>query len=466
MAIRFEGEDDEYKSITCYCEGHCPSGEQYGTCQTRPGGRCFTSVEIKYFDDGTSETVLSYGCLPPNGMAQFQCRGKMLSALQNKIMKCCDQYDHCNKHLLPVLQNHNDSSNNYWDGMTFKVLAGSLTISFVVLIVVLLTMYIKYKKKEKNLQQAGPEEPNRTIKIPNNLVENNIVDISKDFTQQNKIDERSNSKSTLDNSTSGLVQRTVSKQIQMDLLIASGKYSEVWRGKWRDENVSVKIYPQKYEHKWLWETEIYESVLMRHENILGYIAADIIGAGLTTQMYIITQYHELGTLHNYLKKHPLNVKQLVKLVQSLSRGLSYLHIEVFGCKGKPSIAHNNINSKTILVKRDKECCIGDFTKAVKFISTQNKLEAPIDIYNCEPRYLAPEILDRNFDQRNFECYKMSDVYSFALLMWEMLNRCEFQGTIQKTKYKWPYEDKIELGEQNWSKVLDVVKQERPENAGI
>lgn len=40
---------------------------------------------------------------------------------------------------------------------------------------------------------------------------------------------------------------------------------------------------------------------LRHENILGFIAADIKGTGGWTQMLLITDYHDLGSLHDYLQ---------------------------------------------------------------------------------------------------------------------------------------------------------------------
>lgn len=72
-----------------------------------------------------------------------------------------------------------------------------------------------------------------------------------------------------------LVQRTIAKQIQMEGSIGKGRYGEVWLAKWRDEKVAVKVFFTTEEASWFRETEIYQSVLMRHENILGFVAADI-----------------------------------------------------------------------------------------------------------------------------------------------------------------------------------------------
>lgn len=53
------------KTLKCYCEGHCPDNQLNGTCEPRPGGSCFASVEEVTDDDGKIELDLTYGCMPP-----------------------------------------------------------------------------------------------------------------------------------------------------------------------------------------------------------------------------------------------------------------------------------------------------------------------------------------------------------------------------------------------------------------
>ena len=71
-----------------------------------------------------------------------------------------------------------------------------------------------------------------------------------------------------------LVQRSIARQIQLCHVIGKGRFGEVWRGRWRDENVAVKIFSSREECSWFREAEIYQTVMLRHENILGFIAAD------------------------------------------------------------------------------------------------------------------------------------------------------------------------------------------------
>jgi len=71
-----------------------------------------------------------------------------------------------------------------------------------------------------------------------------------------------------------LVQRTIARQIQLIEILGKGRYGEVWMGKWKGEGVAVKIFSSRDERSWFREAEIYQTVMLRHENILGFIAAD------------------------------------------------------------------------------------------------------------------------------------------------------------------------------------------------
>ena len=71
-----------------------------------------------------------------------------------------------------------------------------------------------------------------------------------------------------------LVQRTIARQITLIECIGRGRYGEVYKGRWRGEYVAVKVFSAREERSWFREAEIYQTVMLRHENILGFIAAD------------------------------------------------------------------------------------------------------------------------------------------------------------------------------------------------
>merc|ERR1719495_1161895 len=114
-----------------------------------------------------------------------------------------------------------------------------------------------------------------------------------------------------------LVQRTIAKQIHMVESVGKGRYGEVWLARWRGERVAVKVFFTTEEASWFRETEIYQTVLMRHDNILGFIAADIKGTGGWTQMLLVTDYHEHGSLHDHLNRATVDVEQGVVLAHSI-----------------------------------------------------------------------------------------------------------------------------------------------------
>lgn len=78
-----------------------------------------------------------------------------------------------------------------------------------------------------------------------------------------------------------LVQRTIARTIVLQESIGKGRFGEVWRGKWRGEDVAVKIFSSRDERSWFREAEIYQTIMLRHENILGFIAADNKGTAQT-----------------------------------------------------------------------------------------------------------------------------------------------------------------------------------------
>ncbi|VEN60434.1 unnamed protein product [Callosobruchus maculatus] len=408
-----DGSDEDDWIKKCYCEGHCPNNQFNGTCEIRPGGMCFTSVEAE-FDEGLGYDVpiYTYGCLPDDERGLMQCKGHLVPHEQSKSIQCCNDKDMCNLNLKPTYPERptpESPSFSSPDSLPFTVLLTTVTFCLTLVLLVIAVVFVKNRRKEMqrkfNMYKNYPPE-----KFPNMEIHGPL---------SNLIEQSSGSGSGLPI----LVQRTISKQIQMIQSVGKGRYGEVWLAKWRGEKVAVKVFFTTEEQSWFRETEIYQTVLMRHENILGFIAADIKGTGSWTQMLLITDYHENGSLYDYLQAHCLDPGSLLVMAQSVASGLSHLHTEIFGTKGKPAIAHRDIKSKNILVKRNGECCIADFGLAVKFLSDTNEIDVPPNVRSGTRRYMSPEILDKSINMHNFDAHKMADMYAFGLVLWEMGRRC-------------------------------------------
>jgi hypothetical protein len=114
-----------------------------------------------------------------------------------------------------------------------------------------------------------------------------------------------------------LQQRSIARQVQLIDCVGKGRFGEVWRGKWNSDDVAVKIFSTRDEMSWVRETEIYQTVMLRHENILGFIAADNKDSGTWTQLWLITDYHEHGSLFDYLSRSTISAAQMIGMAHSI-----------------------------------------------------------------------------------------------------------------------------------------------------
>ncbi|KTG40996.1 hypothetical protein cypCar_00041343 [Cyprinus carpio] len=402
--------------------------------------------------------VLTSGCLGSVG-SEFQCRDTGNARLR-RILECCTDQDFCNRDLHPTLPPLKSSDQD--SRIHHTALYTSVCISCVMLIFIIIYCYYRYNRQVTRARYSMGLEQDETF-IP-------AGESLKDLIEQ----------SQSSGSGSGLpllVQRTIAKQIQMVKQIGKGRYGEVWMGRWRGERVAVKVFFTTEEASWFRETEIYQTVLMRHENILdgililkcydmkisffiSFIAADIKGTGSWTQLYLITDYHENGSLYDYLKSTTLDTKALLRLAYSAVSGLCHLHTEIFGTQGKPAIAHRDLKSKNILVKKNSTCCIADLGLAVKFISDTNEVDIPPNTRVGTKRYMPPEVLDESLNRCHFQSYIMADMYSFGLILWEMARRCVSGGIVEE--YQLPYHDLVPT-DPSYEDMREVVciKRQRP-----
>ncbi|XP_078532344.1 bone morphogenetic protein receptor type-1B isoform X1 [Lissotriton helveticus] len=403
-------------TLNCSCYHSCPEGTVNNTCPTT--GYCFTKIE----EEESGAILLTSGCLGLEG-SDFQCRDTPVSH-QRRAIECCRDRHYCNDYLNPTLPppRHTDFVDESIHNMALLI---SVTVCSAILALILIFCYFRYKRQESRARYSIGLEQDETY-IPPGESLNDLIEQSQSS-----------------GSGSGLpllVQRTIAKQIQMVKQIGKGRYGEVWMGRWRGEKVAVKVFFTTEEASWFRETEIYQTVLMRHENILGFIAADIKGTGSWTQLYLITDYHENGSLYDYLKSTTLDTKGMLKLAYSSISGLCHLHTEIFGTKGKPAIAHRDLKSKNLLVKKNGTCCIADLGLAVKFISDTNEVDIPPNTRVGTKRYMPPEVLDESLNRNHFQSYIMADMYSFGLILWEIARRCVSGGIVEE--YQLPYHDMV------------------------
>ena len=232
-------------------------------------------------------------------------------------------------------------------------------------------------------------------------------------------------------STSGsmgplLKQCSLASSVHIGDCIGKGRRSRVFAGRFQGEMVAVKKFSPKHEHSWFRETEIYNSVLLHQDSVLVFLTSDRVSYNGTTELWLITQYHPHGSLHDYLSnRDPLAPRAMIQMAVSTCSGLAHLHTEMLGGQVKRAVAHGNITSKNILVKNDLTCCIGDFGQAVIKDSGGTGVNLPMvpqHRYGVR-RYLAPEFLTGTVNLEYFESYKLADMYALGLVLWELCRRC-------------------------------------------
>ena len=122
----------------------------------------------------------------------------------------------------------------------------------------------------------------------------------------------------------------------------------------------------------------------------GLIACDrtTLDNGQCTELWLITDYHERGSLFDWLNLKTVSIQdrvtkrleifcdvqrfyfflilrqEAVLMMFTTIAGLEHLHKEFHGTKGKWSIAHRDVKSKNILLKSSGECVIGPGSTSV------------------------------------------------------------------------------------------------------
>ena len=265
--------------------------------------------------------------------------------------------------------------------------------------------------------------------------------------------------------TDELIQRTIARDVHIDYergMVGQGRYGSVWRANWNGDQVAVKVFLSMHESSWSRETDIYQTCMLRHENILGFIASDIKGNGCSVSMLLITEYHANGSLYDYLVTHTIESKRLlVKLLFTTASGLHHLHQEIFGTAYKPAIVHRDLKTKNILVKANFECCIADFGLAVRYNSQTNRMDhepnfgSMVKIREGSTRYMAPECLDESLNAESINDLRRTDIYSYALVIWELLSRFTFRGEHMIGEHRPPYYEFVS-GDPSVQLMKDIV----------
>ncbi|KAK2489367.1 hypothetical protein MC885_013354 [Smutsia gigantea] len=217
-------------------------------------------------------------------------------------------------------------------------------------------------------------------------------------------------------------------------VIREGGHAVVWAGRLQGELVAIKAFPLRAMAQFQAERALYELPGLQHDHVVRFITASRGGPGtLPRGPLLVLELHPKGSLCHYLTQHTSDWGSSLRMALSLAQGLAFLHEERWqDGQYKPGIAHRDLSSQNVLIREDGSCAIGDLGLALvlpglaqppTWAPTQPRGPAAIMEAGTQ-RYMAPELLDKTLDLQDWgTALRRADVYSLALLLWEILSRC-------------------------------------------
>ncbi|CAG5097332.1 Oidioi.mRNA.OKI2018_I69.XSR.g15029.t1.cds [Oikopleura dioica] len=396
-------------SVLCVCDQ--PDCPETGFCTTE--GTCVT-----YYTDGGSERrCLDHDNLLHRGVCAF-----------NSIKGSSTHVDCCKEDLCNNVKNAVSESNVsiYSDQANVLKLVISICGGFIIVILSVVAIKRNCLGRVKNLLKKHHSSAEERVPLESTVDHAN--------TTTSAIDETSGS----GQGDPEVLLRTITKDLGKTCFtgqpIGKGRYGEVWKASFKGRTVAIKCVKSTEGESFYRETNIYATSMLRHLNILDFIGADMRSCDHGyTELLLITAYHQLGSLYDFLRVEKIDKLIAVRLLNSALSGLVHLHCGIDGHspfgdqnqgKYKVAIAHRDIKSRNILVKNDLTCCVADFGMAVK-----RNPDGKADFGNSFPkikigtrRYMAPEILAETINLKDFTAFQRADVYALGLLIWE-ITRC-------------------------------------------
>lgn len=198
---------------------------------------------------------------------------------------------------------------------------------------------------------------------------------------------------------------------------SKGAYSKVYKAKYKDAKVCVKVIskslaqddPNFAEYV---EREISLLKSVHHSNLLEFYGA----AEDDEDFYVVTEYVSGGNIRQYLQtKQELSWDLRIHIAVGVAQGLGYLH--------SVNIIHRDIKSENFLVGdawQIKVCDLG-FARRVESLGKKRSMS----ICGTE-EYMCPEImvgLDYN---------EKVDIFSFGIFLVELITQCYLPTDFKRT----------------------------------
>ncbi|XP_051780318.1 anti-Muellerian hormone type-2 receptor-like [Erpetoichthys calabaricus] len=257
--------------------------------------------------------------------------------------------------------------------------------------------------------------------------------------------------------------------LELDQVINNGRFATLWKGSLDSTAVVLKIYPSSAWRPYNNETEVYKLLLWEHSNVAKFLGmAQRQDSG---ELLLALQFEENGSMKSFLSQNCNNWADTVKMLLSLCQGLAFLHTEIHrDGLYKPAIAHRDLSSTNVVVKADRTCALSDFESAA-ILYPRAAAKDGLNVTNLHevctqvgtPRYMSPEILDGTLNfQDPSSSLKQADVYSLALLLWEISTRCtDLYSDGLVPEYRMAYEKELGANPSLDELISLVLDRERP-----
>ncbi|KAG9476125.1 hypothetical protein GDO78_002947 [Eleutherodactylus coqui] len=386
----------------------------------------------------TEETLCHDPTLPIYGYMlddseNKECIMKEKKTTEGVMFMCSCDEEECNLNF--IWEDEKDKDPVFlWSDTTFVALSSLLPP--VIIAAAVIGIFYCYRVYRKNKLSKKWEKNPPCMRHPN-------MDCSDDCVMMID-DDRSDISSTCANN---LNHNTELLPIELDTLVGKGRFAEVYKAKLKQntsdqfETVAVKIFPYEEDASWKMEKEIFSDINLKHENILQFLTAEERKTDVGKQYWLITAFHSKGNLQEYLKKHIISWEDLLQLGCSLARGVAHLHSDHTPCgRPKTPIVHRDLKSSNILVKNDQTCCVCDFGLSLWLDPSLSVDDLANSGQVGTARYMAPEVLESRINLENMESFKQADVYSMALVLWEITSRCNAIGEVKD--YEPPFGSKV------------------------
>ena len=187
-------------------------------------------------------------------------------------------------------------------------------------------------------------------------------------------------------------------QLDFHEQLGQGTNGSVYRVTWHRQDGDIQAALKKPND--VDRNEIDTLMALKHKHIIGYYGVVI----QEPSFMIVMEYAHGGSLDRYLGKHKgssLPLDQIIKWSLHLAHAVQYLHDKDY--------VHRDIKAGNCLISQDDELKLCDFHDARVLKNTVSTAER-----GSYP-WMAPEVM------RDQIYSKKSDIYSSAIVLWQMLS---------------------------------------------